>query len=102
METPVSHDLHLNVEKVVEVPQIEERIEEKEYKVEKIVEQHKDVYVDKKVVLRRIVEVPRINRIVKRVPREKIVEVYHEKVIDNIIEHEEEIEEEVAVHLKEV
>lgn len=102
IETAVQLDLHLNVEKVVEVPEIEERIEQKEYKVEKIVEQYQDVYVDKKIFLKKIVEIPRINRIVKRVPREKIVEVYHEKVVDNIIEVEETVEEDVDVHLKEV
>ncbi len=100
-EVPVNVDIHVNIEKVVEVPQYQDIVEEKEYKVENIIEQKKDVFVDKKVILKRIVEVPKINRIVKKVPREKIIDVIHEKVIDNIIEVEhEERDEPVNVNLK--
>lgn len=102
VENPVHLDLHVNVEKVVEVPEVEEIIEEKEYKVEKIIEVEKNVEVEKKVYVRKIVEKPTINKIVKRVPREKVVEVFYDKVVSNIIETEEEVEEELDVVLKEV
>ncbi len=101
-EVPVNVDLHVNVERVIEVPEFIEQYEEKEYKVENIVEQRKDVYIDKKVVLKKIVEVPKINRIVKKVPREKVVDVYHERVVDRIIEVDEQIDETVDVNLKRV
>lgn len=102
VESAVGIDLHLQVEKVVEVPFIEQVFQPKEYKVEKIVEIKKDVYLDKKVYLKKVIEVPTINRIVRRVPREKIVDVYHEKVVDNIIEQDVYEEEPVNVNLKNI
>lgn len=90
------------MEKVVEVPQVEERVEEKQYKVEKIIEMEKNVEVNKTIYVKKIIEKPTINRIVKRVPREKIIDVIHEKVVDRVHEREEVIEEDVDVVLKEV
>ena len=61
----------------------------KEYTVENIIEVSRDIFVDKQVKVKRVVEVPSVNPIIRRVPREKIVEVIQEVVKPVLVEVEE-------------
>lgn len=51
-----------------------------------MVEIPRDIIIDKEVVLEKIVEVPVVNKIIKQVPTEKIVDVYKEVIVDRIVE----------------
>jgi len=55
-----------------------------------VVEVPRDIIIDKEVVLEKIVEVPVVNKIIKPVPTEKIVDVYKEVIVDKIVEVPEE------------
>ena len=58
--------------------------------VERVVEVPREIIVDKEVVLEKIVEVPVVNKIIKPVPTEKIVDVFKEVIVDRIVEVPEE------------
>lgn len=72
---------------------------QKEYIVENIIEVNKDVYVDKEVIVKKIVEKPVVNPIIKRVPKEKYVDVIEEVVKPKIVEVDDYQSEDIDVQL---
>ena len=67
--------------------------------MENIIEVQKDVYVDKEVKVKKVVEVPVVNPIIKRVPREKVVEVIQEVVKPVVVEVDEYTKDTIQVPL---
>lgn len=85
-EKPVNIDIHVNVERVEEVPTWVEKEEPKQFIVERVKQVPKDVYIDKEVIVKKVIEVPVVNKIYKRVPKEKVVDVYEEVVKEKFVE----------------
>lgn len=97
---PERVDIHVEVSRVQEVPMPTEEIRTKEYFVERINEVRREEVVPKRVVLKRRVEQPRLNKIYQDEKVIKEVEVVREVIDEQIVEVEEVTTEDVPVTLK--
>ncbi len=85
-EEPLSVDINVSLQKIVEVPVMIEHVKDREYVVESIQEVPFEKIIDKIVKVRKTVEVPKLNKIYKDVRVEKVVQVRREIIEEEFIE----------------